>query len=159
MDVWKIFHPSNRESGYSVVKRGNPVRGLSECLRRKALSGFLLACFSSPRAIAPGNLAFRNLPLDFFRPPSFSPRSTRKLSAWRRRDFLIKFKWLWGEVKSIDCFFREKFYFSLPVSEETGSLKVYTYRCCRGWIRVNISAFVEKFLVSRIKETRERRKF
>lgn len=113
MDVWKIFHPSNRESGYSVVKRGNPVRGLSECLRRKALSGFLLACFSSPRAIAPGNLAFRNLPLDFFRPPSFSPRSTRKLSAWRRRDFLIKFKWLWGEVKSIELFFSREVLFFL----------------------------------------------
>lgn len=138
------------------------MRGLSECLRRKALSGFLLACFSSPRAIAPGNLAFRNLPLDFFRPPSFSPRSTRKLSAWRRRDFLIKFKWLWGEVKSIELFFsREVLFFPSCFGGNRffKGISIRTYRCCRGWIRVNISAFVEKFLVSRIKETRERRKF
>lgn len=125
---------------------------------KKSVIGLLAGLLFVAASDCPWKLGLSKLAPRLFS-PSFSPRSTRKLSAWRRRDFLIKFKWLWGEVKSIELFFSREVLFFPSCFGGNRFFKGIYVRIDVAEIRVNISAFVEKFLVSRIKETRERRKF
>lgn len=71
------------------------------------------------------------------------------------RDFLIKFKWLWGEVKSIELFFSSQhetsLFFPSSFSRRKQVKGVYMYVAEVAIISAFVS--VEKFLVSRIKET------
>ena len=92
----------------------------------------------------------------FFSPAIFLPKVHAEVERVEKpRDFLIKFKWLWGEVKSIELFFSSQhetsLFFPSSFSRRKQVKGVYMYVAEVAIISAFVS--VEKFLVSRIKET------
>lgn len=141
------------------------MRGLSESV------------FEEKRYRASCRLAFRRrerLPLEtspfqtlallhslLFSPAIFLPKVHAEVERVEKpRDFLIKFKWLWGEVKSIELFFSSQhetsLFFPSSFSRRKQVKGVYMYVAEVAIISAFVS--VEKFLVSRIKETRGEKK-
>lgn len=128
--------------------------------------------FEEKRYRASCRLAFRRrerLPLEtspfqtlallhslLFSPAIFLPKVHAEVERVEKpRDFLIKFKWLWGEVKSIELFFSSQhetsLFFPSSFSRRKQVKGVYMYVAEVAIISAFVS--VEKFLVSRIKET------